>query len=241
MLRLLMVLVCLLACVPAWAQKLTPLQIHYQVRPPYSHGSASGVVGLVADPLAAALQRAGIDFIWLETPFQRQMSLIQSGQGMDCGLGLSRSPEREALGKFTRPIYQDRPFMALTRRADGVRPDQTLSNLLTSGQSTLLVKDGYSYGAVVDAALGRHPGAVRRTSAESLQMVRMIDAGRADWMIVAPEEAEVLLLQLPELSLRLKLVAIADKPAGNARHLYCSRAVPDEVIEQINRALDERR
>ena len=163
------------------------------------------------------------------------------GQGLDCGLGLSRSAEREALGKFTRPLYQDHPFMALTRRADGVRPDQTLSSLLAADRSTLLVKDGYSYGAVVDAALGRHLGVVRRTSAESLQMVRMIDAARADWMIIAPEEAQVLLQQLPELSHSLKLVPIADRPAGNARHLYCNRAVPDAVIEQIDRVLDERR
>ena len=242
MLRMLSVMASgVMASGAAWAQSLAPLQIHYQVRPPYSHVSAGAVVGLVADPLAAALQRAGIAFNWVETPFQRQMSLIQAGQGLDCGLGLSRSAEREALGKFTRPLYQDHPFMALTRRADGVRPDQTLSSLLAADRSTLLVKDGYSYGAVVDAALGRHLGVVRRTSAESLQMVRMIDAARADWMIIAPEEAQVLLQQLPELSPRLKLVPIADRPAGNARHLYCNRAVPDAVIEQIDRVLDERR
>jgi polar amino acid transport system substrate-binding protein len=232
--------ICLLASAPGWAQPLPPLQIHYQARPPYSRSSAEGVVGLLADPLAAALRRAGIAFVWVESPSQRQLSLIQSGQGLDCGLGWFRNAEREAQGKFSRPIYQDRPFMALTRRGDGVVSDQTLAGMLGAGRLALLVKDGYSYGSAVDVVLGQYPVAVRHTSAENLQMVRMIDAGRAGWMIVAPEEAGVLLQQLPEVASRLKLVPIAGMAEGNTRHLYCSRAVPDVVIEQINRALDER-
>lgn len=241
MLRTLTVLaLCLLIASPVRADVTGPLQIHFQPRPPYSHKRAGAVLGLVADPLAAALQRAGIAYTWIETPSQRQLGLIQSGLGLDCGLGWFRNPEREALGKFTRPLYQDRPFMALTQRDGGIAPDQTLAGLL-GGKFLVLVKDGYSYGAAVDAALGEHAGVVRRTSAESLQMVRMIDAQRAGWMIVAPEEAQDLLLQLPDAAARLKLVPIANMPAGNTRHLYCSRAVPDAVIEQINRALETRR
>lgn len=231
----------LLVCGPGRAEVPGPLQIHYQSRPPYSSNNAGQAVGLLVDPLVEALQRAGLVFAWVETPSQRQLGLIQSGRGLDCGLGWFRNPEREVLGKFTRPLYRDRPFMALTRRDDGIAPDKTLASLLGAGRSTVLVKDGYSYGAAVDAVLGQHPGAVRRTSAESLQMVRMIEAGRAGWMIVAPEEAEVLLQQLPDVAAGLKLVPIAGMADGNTRHLYCSRAVPDAVIEQINRALDERR
>lgn len=242
MLRMLSVLaIGVMASGAAWAQSLAPLQIHYQARPPYSRAGTGGAVGLLADPLAVALQRAGIAFSWVETPSRRQLSLIQSGQGLDCGLGWFRSPEREALGKFSRSIYQDRPFVALTRRDDGVAPDQTLAGLLAAGQPRLLVKDGYSYGAAVDALLAQHPAAVQRTSAESAQMVRMIDAGRAGWMLVAPEEAGELLEQLPTAAAHLKLIPIAAMPVGNTRHLYCSRAVPDAVIEQIDRALDERR
>jgi hypothetical protein len=215
------------------------VQIHYQSRPPYSQEGASGAVGLLADPVAAALQRAGIAFTWVKTPGQRQLSLIQAGRGAHCGLGWFRNAEREALGKFTRPVYQDRPFMALTRRDGGGAPNQPLASLLGAGGPAVLVKDGYSYGAVLDALIAQQPSAVRRTSAESVQMALMIDAGRAAWMIVAPEEAEVLLQQMPEVARRLQLVAVAGMPDGNTRHLYCSQAVSDALITQINRALDD--
>ena len=63
-------------------------------------------------------------------------------------------------------------------------------------------------------------------------MSLMLRSGRADWMVVAPEEAAVLGGQ------GLKLVTFSDMPAGPARHLYCSAGVPTEWIARVDRALD---
>ena len=56
-------------------------------------------------------------------------------------------------------------------------------------------------------------------------------SGRADWMPVAPEEAEAL------LNPDLRLLPLTDEPQGQARHLYCSRSVPADWMARIDRAL----
>jgi polar amino acid transport system substrate-binding protein len=73
-------------------------------------------------------------------------------------------------------------------------------------------------------------------------MARMLEAGRAGWMIVAPEEAEVLLADPGSAGAppQLQLYPLPGLPAGQTRHLYCNKAVPEAVIERLNRALSER-
>lgn len=219
------------------------LTLHYQERPPYSFTAGDGhVQGLLATPAHRACQKAQLHCSWARTPGQRQLALIQAGQGWDCGLGWFRNAEREALGRFSAALYQDRPFMALARRNTPWEPQRGPAALLADTDLPLLVKEGYSYGALLDGLVAQHPGQVRRTSAESQQMARMIEAGRAGWMIVAPEEAEVLLAEpgpggvLPQLQLH----PLPGVPPGQTRHLYCNKAVPEAVIQRLNRALAER-
>lgn len=219
------------------------IMLHYQERPPYSSTTGDGhVQGLLANPAARACQKAQLACTWARTPGQRQLALIQTGQGWDCGLGWFRNTEREALGRFSVALYQDRPFMALARRATPWEPQRSLAALLADATLPLLVKEGYSYGALLDGLITRHAAQVRRTSAESQQMVRMIEAGRAAWMIVAPEEAEVLLAEPGPggTQPQLQLHPLPGVPAGQTRHLYCNKAVPEAVMERLNRALAER-
>lgn len=225
------------------AAAAAPLTLHYQERPPYSYSAEDGqVLGLLASAASRACQKAQLACSWARTPGQRQLVLIQSGQGWDCGLGWYRNAERETLGRFSSALYQDRPYVALTRGGAPWEPQRSLPALLADASQPLLVKDGYSYGPQLDALIARHARQVRRTSAESQQMVRMIEAGRAGWMMVSPEEAEVLLAEpgpggaLPQLQLH----PLPGVPAGQTRHLYCNKAVPEAVMERLNRALAER-
>jgi polar amino acid transport system substrate-binding protein len=231
------------AAAQAPAAAATVLTLHYQERPPYSQSNADGhVTGLLATPATRACQKAQLTCTWARTPGQRQLALIQTGQGLDCGLGWYRNPEREALGRFSAPLYQDRPYMALARRGTPWDPQRGLPGLLADPALPLLVKEGYSYGALLDGLIAQQAGQVRRTSAESQQMARMLEAGRAGWMLVAPEEAEVLLAEpgAGGAPLQLQLHPLPGVPAGQTRHLYCNKAVPEAVIERLNRALAER-
>ena len=109
----------LCATAGAQAQALT---LHYQERAPYSTTQPDGsVVGLTATPAAQALQQAGLAFAWVRTPSQRQLALIQDGDGLHCGLGWFRNAERSAKGKFSKALYRDQPFGALARSDSSLR------------------------------------------------------------------------------------------------------------------------
>lgn len=206
--------------------------LHYQDRPPYSSQSPDGEVrGLVATPAAQALRAAGIAFEWRRTPSQRQLALIQAGAGLHCGVGWFRTEERARRGRFSRPLYRDRPLGALVRRDAGLPAQMSAAALLADRRLTLLVKEGYSYGPRLDGLIARTAPRQVRTSAEPLQMGLMLRARRADWMIVALEEAEV--MGAPELG----LVTFDDVPDGQERHLYCSSALPAQWLARIDAAL----
>jgi polar amino acid transport system substrate-binding protein len=223
------------------AQATAPLQLHYQERPPYTATGASGEpVGLLIEPLKRALQRNRIAHAWVRTPSQRQLVLVQQGQGPDCGIGWFRNPERETRGRFSAPLYQDRPFMALVKADASAPPYPELAQRLRDSTLPLLTKEGYSYGPLIDDLIRQHPQHVVRTTAESTQMARMIDAGRAGWMIMAPEEADALFASIGDAARALRFVPLPGAPPGQARHLYCNRSVPAEVLEQLDRVLLER-
>lgn len=231
-----------LAVAPAWpadwGTPATPLQLHYQERPPYTQRNSDGSVrGLLATPVSAALTRAGIAWRWVQTPAQRQLAIVQNGSGPDCAIGWFRNAQREALGKFSRALYRDQPLAALVRRSAALPPTSSLQELLNSTTLRLLVKDGFSYGARVDRLLQSMPAPRVSTSSETHLHTGMLLAGRADWMLVAPEEAEVLLRQAGAQADALQLVTLADMDSGSERHLYCSPAVPDTLMQRIDAAL----
>jgi polar amino acid transport system substrate-binding protein len=222
-------------CLGAQAQGLT---LHYQERAPYSVTQGDGsVAGLVATPAAQALSQAAVPFAWARTPSQRQLALIQEGAGLHCGVGWFRNPERAALGKFSKPLYRDRPFGALVRQDSPLRSGMRGAEAMALAGDTLLLKDGYSYGPQLDRLLAAQSPPPARTSAEAQQMLSMLVAGRAGWIIVTPEEAQVLRDQAGASSAGLRQVVFADISAGETRHLYCNKSVPDAWLARVDQAL----
>jgi polar amino acid transport system substrate-binding protein len=222
-------------CLGAQAQTLT---LHYQERAPYSVTQPDGsVAGLVATPAAQALTQAGVPFVWARTPSQRQLALIQDGKGLHCGVGWFRNAERATLGKFSKALYRDRPFGALARADSPLKSGMRGAEAVATAGDTLLVKEGYSYGVQFDRLIAAQVPPPQTTSVETSQMIRMLLAGRAGWMIVTPEEGQVLRQDAGTAAAGLRSVAFSDSAGGETRHLYCNRAVPDAWMLRIDQAL----
>lgn len=221
-----------LACAPVLTAAQT-LVLHYQERPPYSQVQPDGQVrGLVADPAVRALQQAGIPFVWARTPSQRQLALIQTeGAGLHCGIGWFRTAQRAALGRFSAALYRDPPLAALVRSAAWPAASASATTLLAERQLRLLIKDGYSYGPRLDRLIAAAAHPPQRTSVDPPQMARMLSSARADWMIVAPAEAQSL------AAAGLRQVSLSDEPEGPTRHLYCNLGVPAAWLESLDGAL----
>ncbi|MGE4296661.1 MAG: substrate-binding periplasmic protein [Desulfovibrionaceae bacterium] len=234
------VVVCLVAlALPAWGEDVAVrVTMHYHPRVPYMYMTDAGMAGLTGAPAARAFEAADIPVDWVETPAPRQLMMIQANTGLDCGLGWFRNAERARFARFTVPLYQDRPAVALMR-ADNPRidPALTLDGLLRDRALTLLVKSGYSYGAFLDAAIRREGPNTHEVTGDNLTMLRLIHMGRADYFFVSPEEAANLIdsAGLPQVDFRLMF--LEGVPYGEKRYIMCSRQVPRQVIDKLNAVL----
>lgn len=235
-------LACLLALAHARADDRTQdrtaerITLHFNERPPYMVAAADGTAtGLSATPARQAFAVAGIAVRWAQTPTTRQLSVIRDNEGLDCAIGWFRKPDREAFAKFSKPIYRDRPTVVLAHAA--FVPERRLADLLRRPGVTVLVKDNYSYGAMIDALLAEKRAFVLSTTAENQQMLRMVAERRVDMMFAAEEEAQHLLGQAGIAARGLQLLRFDDVPIGERRHLMCSKRVPDALLERLNAAI----
>jgi polar amino acid transport system substrate-binding protein len=216
------------------------LTLHYQERPPFYETGAGGELhGHVVDPLKRGLARAGIAHSWQLTPSQRQLLLIEQGHGLHCGLGWFRNPQRETRGRFSAPLYRGQPIAMLARRGSGLREGMSMREAVQQTQPVLLVKAGYSYGVELDALIAARSRAPEISNGDMPTLMRMLQAGRADWMPVTPEEGRIL-LNLAEVPLapgQFTIYRFADAPPAPTRHLYCNKEVPQELLDRLDGAL----
>ncbi|MEA3308424.1 MAG: transporter substrate-binding domain-containing protein [Chloroflexota bacterium] len=216
------------------------ITLHYFERFPYMEITQIGVAGLTASPAAQVFQTAGLPFHWQATPPKRQLYLLEQNQGQDCLLGWFKNPEREESGRFTLPIYQDHPYVALARLADDrIVSGGVVSTTLASPTLTLLVKEGFSYGSFLDAQIAEYHTPCVSTTVGSVEMLQMLQAGRADYFFIAPEEAAILLEDGSLQETAFKLVDFANMPPGEKRYLWCSKQVGESVIQQLNVAIQQ--
>jgi polar amino acid transport system substrate-binding protein len=214
--------------------------LHFHERIPYVHEIENGVEGFTATPATAAFQKADIPFQWKKTPSKRQMLIIKNNKGCDCAVGWFKNPEREKFAKYTLPIYQDRPQIALTR-ADNekLRSGMTVDSLFSDPNLILGVKNGYSYGIYLDMKIVQHKPAVEKTTCENINMLKLIHVRRWDYFFIAPEEADWLIESSGLSKKDFKYIEFKDIPEGEKRYIMCSQKVGDEIIERLNKAITE--
>lgn len=217
------------------------LWVHYHERAPYYLTSATGVTGLCGEPVRRALERAGLPHRWLLTPPRRQLFWLQTRtQEMHAAVGWFRTPEREAWGRFSLPIYQDGPTVAVTRRDDARIPPETTAETLLGRRDLLwLAKAGYAYGPWLDPMLKRYDPPCVVSPGDVPVLLRMIAHGRADYLFMAREEAEALLAVGDPAFATLRMVVLRDAPPGPTRHVLFGPGVPEAWITRLNEALQE--
>ena len=231
---------CSLVSIRAFSADCTALTVQYNERIPYARQTEKGVEGLTATPASFAFSKAGIPFKWENTPSKRQMKMIEENTGCDCAIGWFKNPDREKIAKFTQPIYQDKPYIALARvDNDKLHTGMDVETLLSDPDLTLEVKDGYSYGPYLDSQITLHQPKTDTTTTENLNMLKKIYAKYADYFFIAPEEADELIRSsgLPQKS--FKYVTFSNMPEGEKRFLMCSKRVDDTLIDTLNAAILE--
>lgn len=216
----------------AGAQDIT---LHYFARPPYVTEHEGRLAGLTGAPVVQALHSAGIRFTLQATPPSRFLALMQRSEGPDCGIGWFRNPERETLGKFSKPIYQDEAMVVVTYTGHAsLRSGTTLEALLGNPDWLFLAKQAFSYGRATDALIAQLQPRRELVAAENINMLRMLHAHRADYMLMAPEELTGAVAAAALALTDFAVVRPSNMPKGELRYLWCSKAVPDALMARFN-------
>lgn len=216
------------------------ITLHYNERPPYLVTTASGVGGLTGGPATVVFEKSNLPFQWKQTPSKRQIHLLQQNKSRDCLVGWFKNQEREQFARYTLPIYQDRPQIALARfDNDRIPAVGSVRDIFTDTGLNLLVKDGYSYGDFLDGKIAEYDPLRTVTTVENSEMLKMIHARHADYFLIAPEEAEGLISSSEFDRHDFKLVHFDDIPNGEKRYILCSMQVEDWVIDRLNSAIQQ--
>lgn len=235
-------LIALPGLVPFTGAAVEPIEVYYNERPPYLVSSPDGrsVSGLTGTPAALAFQRAGIAHTWVHMPTTRQIATLKQNERAACAVGWFRNGERERFARYTRPIYRDRPTVALAHAGFDPRLPRLDDIFARSPGTKVLVKSGFSYGPYIDALLARWPQASLTTTSENTEMVRMVAMQRGDFMFAAEEEADYLVEKAGVPRDRVRLMRFSDMPDGEYRHIICSMKVPAMLIERLDAAIGTR-
>lgn len=213
------------------------ITVHYHERRPFYLAYKNEARGLVANPIGQAFAFADIPFTWQETPATRQLEIIKNNETKSCAAGWFKTPEREKFCQFSLPIYQDKPFVAITRADNMLLGEtETLERVLKERRLQALVKDGYSYGPYIDDHLRRFTPRKVITTANNQNLMRMIQTYRADYCFMTEEEAQDQLLFSGLNRSDFKLVYFSDMPRGNKRYLICSKKVDQKTMKRLNDA-----
>lgn len=212
--------------------KLTIL--YHQKRPFYS-SQGSEVKGLVASTINHSMKEIGIPFSWVETPATRQLGIVGENKSKVCALGWFKTPEREKFAKYSIALYQDKPFVAVTR-ADNelMQSEDNVVRVFEEYRLKLLLKRGYSYGTFLDQKIKTISPRRTVTTADNLRMLQMIQTHRADYCLMTEEEAYDLLVYSRLQRSNFKITRFSNTPPGNKRYLLCSQKVTDKEMDKIN-------
>lgn len=222
----------------ASAADCAKVTVYYIERPPYLITTPRGVQGLTGEPTEWAFKTAGIPFEWQDLPTARQLELIRANTGCDCLVNYFKTPERELFGRYTVPLYQDQPHIALAR-ADNrkLRSGGTVDALLATPDIVVEVKKDWSYGTFLDQKFARYHPKMDETMGDNSRLLKKIHAARADFFFTTAAEADVLIAESGLPRQDFTYITFSDMPMGEKRYLLCSKQVSDGIIQKLNAAI----
>ncbi len=212
----------------------------YVDRFPYHYIKEGKIEGFVGKASDYAFKKSGFPFRWQETPAIRMMVMLKESQEKVAMAGWFKNSEREKIGKFSIPVYQDKPSTIIIKRDnEQLKKIKSFNSLLSDKKLTLLIKEGYSYGKDFDGMIKKYNTNTLKVTVDMVKMVQMINAGRGDYMFSTQEEVEYLIKSAGVDRNQIEVKTFSDAPKGEYRYIFFSKRVSDEEIRTINRYIKE--
>lgn len=225
-----------LLCGSGWSAPPT-LTVAWRDKPPYHYTEGGVAKGFLLERARQVFKAADIPARFVSEPQKRIWANFRRGASNYCSISWYKLPEREALAQYSHAFHEDLPHTVLIAPSavTQVRSHATLESLLADPGLTLGVVDGVSYGPVLDPLINASKNKVMSRTVETTQMLRMLGLGRASFMFADREDWEYY-RQRGE-----KLMAVQydlpGMPPGLRRHIVCSKDVPQETMDRLNKAI----
>ena len=218
-----------------------PVTVAWREKPPYYYFENGVAKGFMLERAREIFAAAGVQVRFVNEPQKRIWANFKHGLPNYCSISWYRLPEREAVAQYSVAVHTDQPhaILAVPAVAARIKAHRSLNALVSDKSLTLAVIDGVSYGPELDALIAGSQNRVMRRTVETAAMFRMVALGRADYLFVDREDWNYLRSRLPELQ-SLVLIDFADMPPGLKRYVVCSRDVPADTMERLNRAIAAR-
>ncbi len=215
------------------------IELPYTPRIPFQFVDSSGKLdGILYNLGEMIFKEAHVEKNWVDIPANRIKESLQQGDKPFCLVGWYKTPEREAIAQFSLPIYRDLPIVAVIQKKSNLKSITTLKELIDNRTLKLLIKEGYSYGNVIDQLIiGRKGINVESYTVPIVSLAEMVSLGRADFTFITGEEYEYYQTKRLPFFNTLDRITFSDAPKGNLRYIVCSRAVSDSTRAKLDRAI----
>ncbi len=208
-------------------------------RPYYFKKAGGGAGGFLVEISRLIFQEAGIPVVFKLSSPSRILWIIKHSSSPVCSIGWFRTKERLKFAKFSLPIYQNQPLVALTLRnlCSSFKHIHTLRELFQERKMRWGRLSSFSYGSIVDfMEYDLHPTTVSITGSQKL-LIRMLVHRRIDYILISPEEVKFLIKESGYQMNRFCFICLRDISRGNKRYIMFSRNVPDSLIRKVNDAI----
>jgi len=221
-----------------WADDLTVL---YFKRPPYYDTVNKKAEGLLIELSKKIFDAADIRPVFIENPPARIMVLIQKNQKKVCSIGWFKNKKRESFAKFSLPIYQNKPLVILTSKSKQNLFDKhiNIKDIFSDRSIILSTIDSFSYGKLMDEWIHTYAPKIHKISSKQSLLPRLILNNRASYMLIAPEEINMMLRNARLEKNLFTSISKSDIPPGNKRYIIFSSQVEDKIVNRINKAITE--
>jgi len=214
------------------------LQVSYIERPPYYFTKNHKPTGFLLDLQKKIFDDADINVQFVSLPAKRALKRVKNPSNQHCSIGWFKTTKRKKFANFTRPIYQNKPLFLVIKKKNSslFKKYTTLKEVFLNKTLSFAKIDGFSYGIIVDELIKNLSPKFYTITGEQQQLIRMLNKERMTYILVAPEEIEMLLKSNRLDSDDFKFINLTDIPFGNKRYLMCSKGVKKEVINNINKS-----
>lgn len=208
------------------------LEILYEFEEPYVYKKDGMITGYTLSPVLKALKATDLTYSFKEKTFEEQLSIIRANKKEVCAIGWKKRIVYEKFTKYTKPIYQDKPYGIITQKSYKIEQNTDIADIIKDRTYRVLVKKDFPYPKELTNVLNQLPKKIVNTP-KDYNIVTLIAKKKGDFAFIPYEEAMVF-LETHKYRSRIKFVELSGIEDGKKKYLACSLKVSDQTIQKIN-------